>query len=400
MAKKKKLTKQERKEQRRAAMEQVRQERGWEPPPPPPPVQHNELLDDMLPLFPEIADPNAPLPSIEPVLETVASSFEWADEPEFEAIIVDPMLCAATFVEAAEEMGYDPDALLDVLEEERQDAHLDILSAIIHQLFSEDLRQQILDGLEQLRVRLKEANDREGAAQAALLLSFLGWDVGSEMWTMVGLVQAIFERSVYIGFEMAEAGLAAAEAGDLDEDPVTLLNKLTKSRVAQKAESLLKKIPGLSKYLADQADVTWDEGQHAVFMGELYLGLYSDEELLFGLDLFRQTLGEAIEEARSEGRKVALSEEEALDFFTRVDQYVAELVTPERLDQMRARLDAVLRARDFEEEWFSFVLMLKQYMDEPDAAEVERHFLVSAFVGEIRRGGEALENKLENEEEA
>ena len=399
MAKRKKLSKKERKEQRRAAMERVRQECGWEPPPPPP--EQNELLDDMLHLFPEIADPSAPLPSAEPVIMALVGSSEWADGPEFEAVIVDPMLCTATFVAAAEEMGHDPDSLLELPEEEREDAHLEILSETIRQLFTDDLRQQILDGLKQLRVRLKRTGDREGAARAALMLSFLGRDTGGEIWTMVGLVQAIFQRSVYAGFEMAEAGLAAEEAGDLDEDPVTLLARLTKSRVGQKAEALLKRIPGLGKYLAEQADVTWEEGEHAVFMGELYLGLYSEEELLVGLDLFRQALGGAAEEARSEGQgKAAMSEEAALDFFARVDQYVAELVTPERLDQMRAKLGAVLRARAFEEEWFSFVLMLKHYMDEPDAAENERHVLVSAFVGEIRHAGEVLENKLESEEEA
>jgi hypothetical protein len=136
-------------------------------------------------------------------------------------------------------------------------------------------------------------------------------------------------------------------------------------------------------------------------MGELYLELYSEEELMAGWMLFRQSLDAAVEVARSEGwTEVDVPKERAKGFILELDRYVTKLFTPERLDQLRARLDAVLRARAFEKEWFSFVFMLKHYMDKPDAVESECHFLVSAFVGEMRHAGEALENKLESEEEA
>jgi hypothetical protein len=391
MTRKKKLTKQQRKEQRRAAMERVRRERGWQPPPPPPRARQNELLDDMLPLFPEIGDPFAPLPPLTPVIETLVASSDLADEPEFEDIIVDPMLCTATFIKAAEEMGYDPDSLLEVSEEEREDAHLGILEETVRRLLTDDLRQQIRADLDRLRLRLKEAGEQEEAAKAAMLLSFLDEDSSDEMWAMVGLVQAIFHRSVFIGFEMAESAIEAVEAQDSDEDPGTLLNRLAQSRLGQKAESLLKRVPGLHKYLAKQADTTWDEGLQAIFEGDLYLELYSEEELYAGLGLFRQALGDAIEEARSEGRPAAdVPEDKAQDFVLQVDRYITDLFTLERLDQARARLDAVLRARALENKWFPFLMMLKQYMDDPDAAENERHFFATAFLGELKHVGRMI----------
>jgi hypothetical protein len=265
VAKKKKLTKTERKEQRRAAMERVRGEHGGEPPPPLPPVYHDEVLDDMLPLFPEITDPFAPLPSAEPVLMALVGSSALVDEPEFEAIIVDPMLCMATFVEVTEEMGHDLDALLQAPQEKREDVHIEILTETVRRLLTDDLRQQIRDGLDQLRLRLKGAGEAQAAARAAVLLSFLDPDAGSELWSMVGLVQAIFHRSVFIGFRMAESSLETVEAVDSAEDPVAMVERLAESRVGKKAEALLKRVPGLSKFLAQEADVTWDEGLNMRF---------------------------------------------------------------------------------------------------------------------------------------
>lgn len=400
MTRKKKLSKRRRKERRRAAMERKRRERGWEPPPPPPTARQHELLDDMLPLFPGVADPSAPLLSIEPVLRILAGSSALVDEAEFEEIIVDPMLSMVTFVAAAEEMGHDPDDLLKLPEEEREDVHVDILVETIRRLLTEDLRQQIRDGLDRYRLRLKRAGDRQEVAKAAMLLSFLDEDAGDEVWAMVGLVQAIFQRSVYIGFELAESGVEMMDAADAGEEPVAMLERLTQSRVGRKAESLLKRVPGLSKYLSSQADVAWDEGMKAIFTGDLYLELYSKEELAAGLEMFGQMMDDAVAEARADGRgAVVLSQEKAQDFVALVGRYVGDLFTPERLDQLRARLDAALRSRAFGEDWFPFVYMLKQYVDKPDAAENERQFLVNAFLGELRHIGEVLEGRLENEEE-
>jgi hypothetical protein len=53
-------------------------------------------------------------------------------------------------------------------------------------------------------------------------------------------------------------------------------------------------------------------------------------------------------------------------------------------------LDAVLKEKTFEDNWAPFVHMLTQYMAEPDAAKNERHFLVSAFLGEFQHVGEEM----------
>ncbi|MGD9148332.1 MAG: hypothetical protein PVI80_22400, partial [Anaerolineae bacterium] len=110
-----------------------------------------------------------------------------------------------------------------------------------------------------------------------------------------------------------------------------------------------------------------------------------------GLDLFRQSFGSPLEEAISQGLDEAVvSEEASQDFLSRVDDYVAGLLTPERFDQLRARLDAVLKEKTFEDKWVPFVYLLAQYMAEPDAAKTERYFLVNAFLGEFQYVGKEI----------
>jgi hypothetical protein len=113
--------------------------------------------------------------------------------------------------------------------------------------------------------------------------------------------------------------------------------------------------------------------------------------LVPGLDLFRQSFGSPLEEAISQGLDEAVvSEEASQDFLSRVDDYVAGLLTPERFDQLRARLDAVLKEKTFEDKWVPFVYLLAQYMAEPDAAKTERYFLVNAFLGEFQYVGKEI----------
>jgi hypothetical protein len=391
MAKKrKKLTRRQRKEQQRAAMARVRKERGWQSPPSQP-IQANEVLDDALHLFPEIGDRSAQLPPPEQLMMALVDSAELADEPEFEEILVEPLLCTATFVKVGEELGHDPDALLELPEEEREDVHIEMLVETIQQLLTDELRQEILDGLDKLRSRLKQAGRRKEAARAAVMQSFLSEMADSQMWALIGLVQSLFHRSVFVGFDMIEASAEVWEAEEWDEEPPILVERLAQSSLERKAESLLNKVPGFSEYLSRQADTTWEEGVKAVFDGELYLGLFLEEELVAGLDLFRQSFGGALEEAISqELDEVEMSGEAAEDFLSRVDDHVAGLLTPERLDQMRARLDVVLKERTFEYKWFPFVYLLTQYMAESDAAKNEIYFLNSAFLGEFQYVGKEI----------
>lgn len=401
----KKLSREERRRRRRKAIERKRRETGWEPPPTPSirrkdeVDEADEVFEDMLPLFPRIDDLSAsPLPAMEQLMMALVDSGYMADEPEFEEIIISPMLCANTFVEVAEELDIDPDSLDELSLEDQEDAKLSILEGTIERLLTDELRQDITDGLNDLRLRLKRSGDREEVAKAAALQLFLGDDANNEIWPMIGLVQAIFRRSLIVGFELIEASMEAMQPDSPDESDVPLPQRLAQSSAVQKAEALLKKVPGLRGFLEKQADEKWEEGTEAMFMGELYLELYSPEELGMGFDIVKTTVGydAAQETATQDSLQLEIPQEKLMALISRLDDYITELFTPERLDQLRARLDAILKDPAYAKKWLAFLYMLTERMADKDAVEYEKRFLIQALLGEMGVAAQAFQEDSRN----
>ena len=385
--KKKKLTRKQRKQQRREAIARKRKERGWEPQQAPP-THRAEVFEDMLPLFTEIGDPTAPSTSTaEQLIVALLDTDHFADEPEFEEIIIDPLLCLNTFTEVIREFDIEPGSLNELPDEEREDTQMTVREEIIRRLLTDELRQDIINGLIDLRLRLKRSGEREEVAKAAALQSFLGRDTGSDIWPMMGLVQAIFARSLAIGFELMEAAMEVAETTDPDESDVPLTEKLARSSVTQKAAELLERVPGLSGFLDKHADKVWKEGVDAVFAGELYLELFSPEELETGFKIFGATFGryDIVEETDTqEPLTPEVPSEDVETVIFQLDDYITELFTTERLDQLRARLDAVLKDPAYAGKWSSFLYLLAENMADEDAVEYEMQFLIQALIGEMQ----------------
>jgi hypothetical protein len=388
MAKKKrKLSREERKRQRREAIARKRKERGWEPQRAPSVRRKkDEVIEDMLPLFPSTDDPSAsPASGMEQLMMTLLASEDMVDEPEFEEIIVDPMLCLDTFSEIVQELDMKPESLEELSVEDREDTQMDILVGVTRRLLTDELRQDILNGLNTLRLRLKQSGDREEAARAATLQSFLSGDASSEIWPMIGLVQAIFHRSLTIGSELLEASMEAMETVGPGEGGLPLYERLAQSSLVQKAESLLKKTPGLRGFLDKQVDKIWEEGVRAVFEGELYLQLFSPEELETGFGRFRTVFGNIAQDTPIEDHPPReMSQREMKALILQLDDYITELFTPKRLGQLRARLDAILRDPAYKGKWIAFISMLAQYMANEDAVENEKRFLIQSLLGEMR----------------
>ncbi len=384
--KKKKLTRKQRKQQRREAIARKRKERGWEPQQAPP-THRAEVFEDMLPLFTEIGDPTAPSTSTaEQLIVALLDTDHFADEPEFEEIIIDPVLCLNTFSEVIREFDIEPGSLDELPDEEREDTQMTVREEIIRRLLTDELRQDIINGLNDLRLRLKRSGEREEVAKAAALQSFLGGDTGSDIWPMMGLVQAIFARSLAIGFELMETAMEVVETADPDESDVPLTEKLARSSVTQKAAELLERVPGLSGFLNKHADKVWEEGIDAVFAGELYLELFSLEELETGFKIFGATFGryDIVEETDTpEPLTPEVPSEDVETVIFQLDDYITELFTPERLDQLRARLDAVLKDPAYAGKWSSFLYLLAENMADEDAVEYEMQFLIQALIGEM-----------------
>jgi hypothetical protein len=393
--KKRKLSRKQLKQQRREAIARKRKERGWEPRQEPSALrQEHKVIEDMLPLFPEISDASAPsISAAEQLMMTLVASGYMAEEPEFEGIIVDPMLCMDTLAEVVEELDIEPESLEELSVEDREDTQMEILVGITRRLLTDELRQDILNGLNDLRLRLKQSGNREETAKAAALQAFLSGDASSEIWPMTGLVQAIFYRSLAVGFELAEVSMEAMETVGPGEGGLSLFERLAQSSVGQKAEALLKKVPGLHGFLDKQADSIWEEGLEGIFTGELYLELFSEEELKTGFDILQTVFKDDIAERREtqDLRPLEMSQEKGKALISQVDSYITELFTSERLDQLRARLDAILKDPAYTGKWLAFLYMVAKYMADEDAAENEKHFLITSFIGEMGVAIKALQ---------
>jgi hypothetical protein len=307
-----------------------------------------------------------------------------AEEPEFEELLVNPLLAAETLAEAGQELGLTPAMLMQLPEEEQVDRQMDIIELTTRRLLTDELRRDVVEALERLRLRLKQSGDKQQLARVAALQSFLGQSKEDALWSMIGLVQAIVRRSVAAGFELMEASMEAAEESEVDtgDTATTIRQKLAQSSAAQKAEAVLKKIPGLTGFLEKQVDQTWEEGMDALFSGDLYLELFAPEEIEGGVKIFRETIdatntGEPAPESR------LFSEEKVSEFVSRLTEYLTGLMTPERLAQVRTRVGAALKDRDYAR-WRGFLFLLDDDLAREEMLESNIDLLVRVFIGELR----------------
>lgn len=382
--KQKKLTRKQRLQQQEAVTRQ-RQARGWVSPNEKAKLRQ-ELVEDMAPLM-AIAETGTES-SEENLFFLLADSADMVVEPEFKEIFAEPLLTVPTYIGVAEKFGFgSPDDLFSLPEEEQNDKKAEIVEETTRRLLSDELRQEILAALGGLRLRLKKENNRAEAARAAGLQLVLSDRKSKDLWPTLGLVQAIILHSLEAGFELVGITVEDESAESNEDDSLTALyGKLNEPEMTDKLEQAIKKIPGLENYLSKQVDKIWKEGEKALFDGELNLGLFSDKELDAGAEVFNQAMDqpEDKEETISEAAAKAAVTERTQNLFNQLDAYLVELFTPERLEQLRARLKTVVEEEDYPDHYMPYVKMITETMGEKDAIEHERPFLFKALMGEMQ----------------
>lgn len=391
MSRKKKSGRRQLAQERRAALARIRAERGWaRHKPAARQVNSSELAEDMLHLFPELTRDGQPSAgATQRLLELLMDSDKLAREPEFEAIFLDPMQCLNALEGGLKKRGLDQEQLEQLPEEESEEIYADVRVDVAAELLTDQLRQDILDALDSLRLRLKGAGDRNQAARVATMQSFLGSDVTSEIWPVIGLVQAILERSLAAAFALLDASERALQSIGEDRHASweTILPKLTQyvDGLGDTAGQLLPDIPGLSAYLQKSTDATWEQGDQAVFRGELYLELYTLSELeTAARELVSVITGLTPQELAAGTRPSGPIDNPDPEVpVARMDEYVTQLMTPERFEQLCQHLTALLADVQLADKWRGYLMLLTQQMAEPGARQTEHSFLVHALFGEL-----------------
>lgn len=387
---KKKLSREERKRREEARKRRVRRRTGWTGPESS--AEGGSLID------PELKEILTPLGEGDPevisgnIFEALTASVRWADEPEFEEIIFDPMKAALAWTKAAEDRGWTPETFGQLEEEESEGIDFEISAEVIPQLLTPEISQQLLHGFEEISRRFKREGKMEQAVQAGFIRLFLKDQSEPELWSMVGLLHAILQRSVLAGFSLSEVFTELDEVGmTAGDDVFSVLEAVETGGTGQKIRKLMTGIPGIRRLVEKDIDKIREDGFNAMFHGDLYLGIYTEEEQTQAVQMLIEMTTEAAEAGTS---STEVAEEKGQEIVENVDAYVARLFTPERLDQLRTHLDKMLQKRQVSKKWLPFVSLMRGYLDEEDAAEYERPFFVYALMGEIRT---ALEAALEEE---
>lgn len=308
--------------------------------------------------------------------DAIFMSGKWADDPELAEILFEPHMSMMLFIKTAEEIGYSADKFFGLKGAAFQDALLDVIEVIIPELLTGEIRQEIVEGLVKLSRRYKGRLQRRKAAQVELVRLLVANEAQKTIWPQIGLLQAIASRSIDAGFQLGEAVEEIEQAGvDLFDET----GKLMESASASRLTKLLGRIPGIDHILNKQMDKIWEDAEHAVFVGTLHFGLYTSVEL----EQVAAILAAHLEPSRTADIK-GIPDEVGPVMMSAIDDYLVQLLTPERLAQMRQRLSQVIREKRLELHWIGLAAMLRDYLGEEDAAEMERPFLFRALMGELQ----------------
>jgi hypothetical protein len=366
---KKKLSHKEMKRQKKGQMARVRDRQSWE-------QQNEPRIDKLDALMPIMGDTQEE--TLANMMNALMESGTLIVEEEFESLFFPPLESVDVFIQIAQEKGWSPEALKELDGTAVEDVHFDIIQECVPKLLTEEMKQEILQALQDCHGRLQKQGKGQKAAQVGLVQFVLSEKEMNEVaWQMTALVHSLVRRSVAAGFSLMETtGLGERELPALDK----ILDAAATEGVTKKVEGLLKRVPGLRGYLEKQTDAVWDEGAEAVYLGKLYLGLFAEEEVQIVAGLIDQFVKPAFEEKATGGTV----QESLPRFIEELDAYISQIFSnPERLRQIRHRIDTLLQEQAVERQWVPFVYLLKGYMADDEAAINERAFLHRALMGEF-----------------
>jgi hypothetical protein len=366
---KKKLSHKEMKRQKKGQMARVRDRQSWE-------QQNEPRIDKLDALMPIMGDTQEE--TLANMMNALMESSTLIVEEEFESLFFPPLESVDVFIQIAQEKGWSPEALKELDGTAVEDVHFDIIQECVPKLLTEEMKQEILQALQDCHGRLQKQGKGQKAAQVGIVQFVLSEKEMNEVaWQMTALVHSLVRRSVAAGFSLMETtGLGERELPALDK----ILDAAATEGVTKKVEGLLKRVPGLRGYLEKQTDAVWDEGAEAVYLGKLYLGLFAEEEVQIVAGLIDQFVKPAFEEKATGGTV----QESLPRFIEELDAYISQIFSnPERLRQIRHRIDTLLQEQAVERQWVPFVYLLKGYMADDEAAINERAFLHRALMGEF-----------------
>jgi hypothetical protein len=127
----------------------------------------------------------------------------------------------------------------------------------------------------------------------------------------------------------------------------------------------------------------------ALQAGELRLELFSEEEIETGMAIFEDAFvvddaaGKAGEEGNLEAGELMINSETGQIFRSQMTDYLEELLTPERFEQIQMQFETLLQEENYPDKWRGFILLLADYIANEDPTDYDHSLLNSLFISEL-----------------
>jgi len=230
----------------------------------------------------------------------------------------------------------------------------------------------------------------------AAVQMFLESEQADEVIAAIGLVQALVRRALDIGFALVDAAppLESA-AGETPLSFAELSQRVGETGEGEDFDQLLNEQPQMRRFLEKQMDSFWEQGEKAVFSGELDLDLFTEDEIDTAVQFVNEVLDE---DTTMPDRFTDLSREQMTILMAKLSAYVDQhLLLPERRAQIVAKIDTVGVDPVYAAQWAPFLLMLKDEMSDESAESIpaQRRFLLLTLLGQVLA---TMQSQTEDEE--
>jgi hypothetical protein len=346
-----------------------------------------------------IAQPLAPTPAAQALIDRVIAggqeyikenfehimleSFELADEPEFEEILLNPENVVGVTARWMEKYEQRLEAARQRGEDEFEQAFDDMRIKAIDELITPGFRGLIDQRLRAFFERCAATGDLQKLEIALLLGPVL--QAKDFPWGVCGLIIAIYSRTmdqamaeVQVEQDMYNAMTEAVKEEFKEKDPQELAEILNSpEKMDEIGEKVIANNPQLREKTQKQLMELLDAFETDLMAGRIRLNLFSDEELFLPFQRIADELGMPFEEAES-------SKEKTERLFEVTRQAISEIMTPERYQRMRNLMHSTAQAWLRENKKWARALRIE--LEELDEEKYEEsQFIWAAFFGQINQ---------------
>ena len=341
-----------------------------------------EITEDIVYFFRSFPDAmRSPQIATEALIKAILPTDKIAMEPEFDDIFGDPISCVSIYVEIISKMDVNWKSFGDLPPQLASSIRGRILEETVRQFLTESLRLEILDGLNQFRLRKKRSGENIEAGIAAALQLVLKNEKNHPIWPKIGLLHGIVQNCITLGIELKDSyNELLNENKDLPELDNQKIYDILKEKFSN-----IDANPRLINFVNRQTKRIYHEGTDALLQGKLRLSFLNTEELKKVIEYMVKSIGFSDKEhlKHSNAFLSGLTEKNQKKLISGMGIFINETFTPERIEQMIQKLNSILKDPGDLISYVPFILMIRNALQSDDKLENRNIFLISITLGEI-----------------